>query len=319
MTQSTRLTSQYQNTKVLVTGATGFLGMHLCRALVEDGAEVFAVSRTRHNADPKALHWLQTDLTDVNSVRQMFKRVQPEVVFHLSGLASAATALDLVLPTFQSLLSSTVCLLTSAAELGCKRFVIPGSLTEPTPENIEIAPGSPYAMAKWASSTYGRMFFKLYQTPVVIPRIFMTYGPGQPSTKLIPYVALTALRGEAPEIASGQWEADWIYVDDVINGLLMTGRTPGIEGLTIDLGSGSLTSVRTIVEKTIAAVGHSVKPAFGSRRDRPFEQVRVADIAGAHAALGWRPMISLSEGLDRTIRALRQELREKEPEGLWAK
>ena len=318
MTQFGELRRQYQGTKVLVTGATGFLGTHLCRALFENGAEVFAVSRTSHNSDNKSLHWHQTDLTDIHSVRQMFERVRPDMIFHFSGTVSAATGLDLILPTYQSLLSSTVCLLTSAAELGCKRFVIPGSLTEPAPGPIDIVPGSPYAMAKWASSTYGRMFFKLYQTPVVIARPFMTYGPGQPSSKLIPYVLRSALRGDSPEIASGPWKADWIYVDDVTDGLLMTGCTPGIDGMSIDLGSGALTSVHDIVEKAIALTGGKVKPVFDSSRDRPFQQVRVADTAGAYAALGWKARISLNEGLDRTIRALRQELREGEPEGQWA-
>ena len=312
MTPFTGLAAQFQSAKVLVTGAAGFLGMHLCGALLKNGAEVFAVSRTNRNASRKDFHWLQADLTNSANVRQMVAQIKPDVIFHLSGMASASTDLNLVLTTYESLLTSTVCLLTSAAELGCKRFIIPGSLNEPEPGKTDPISGSPYAMAKWATSHYGRMFFKIYQTPVVIVRIFMAYGPGQASTKLIPYVVNSALRDQAPEIASGQWEADWIYIDDVIDGLLIAGCKPGIDGLTIDLGSGSLTSVRDIVKKAIASTGHNVEAAFNSREDRPFEPVRVADIAGARTALGWSAKISLTEGLDRTVRALRQELQEED-------
>lgn len=311
MTRFTGLAPQFQSAKVLVTGGAGFLGMHLCGALLKNGAEVFAVSRTERNAQSKDFHWLQADLTNSENVRQMVRQIKPDVIFHLSGMASASTDLNLVLPTYQSLLTSTVCLLTSAAELGCKRFIIPGSLNEPEPGKEPVS-GSPYAMAKWACSSYGRMFFKIYQTPVVIVRIFMAYGPGQASTKLIPYVVNSAFRDQAPKIASGQWEADWIYIDDVIDGLLIAGCKPGIDGLTIDLGSGSLTSVRDIVKTAITFTGRNVEPAFNSRDDRPFEPVRVADIAGARTALGWSAKISLTEGLDRTVRALRQELQEED-------
>jgi UDP-glucose 4-epimerase len=310
MTETSRVdfSHSYENRKVLVTGATGFIGTPLCSRLVENGAEVYALSRSIQESTSEDLHWIQADLADISSARQIFDQVRPDIIFHFSGLATAATDLELVTPTFQSLLASTVYLLVSAANFGCSRFVLPGSLTEPAVGHFN--PGSPYGAAKWASSVYGRMFFELYNTPVVNVRPFMTYGPGQSLGKLIPYATLSALRGESPKLSSGGWQADWIYVDDVVAGFLAAGSTAGIDGLTIDLGSGELTTVAAIVQNIINLTGRKVKPIFGAHADRPFEQICVADTKQAYATLGWQPTVSLTEGLERTISWLRERVKE---------
>ena len=177
--------------KVMVTGASGFLGMHLCRHLCQKNGEVHATSRTHRSNQKEGPIWWQADLEDLESVRRLFMNVKPDIIFHLSGLASGIQTREFVLPTFHSLLASTVNLLSVATEFGCRRIVLPASLTEPPPDQAEIVPSSPYAAAKWASSAYGRMFHALYETPVVMARTFMTYGPGQDSQKVIPAVLLS--------------------------------------------------------------------------------------------------------------------------------
>ena len=287
--------------KILITGGSGFLGSHLCRRFLHHDAEVHAVSRGKRNSDPAGLRWWQGDMADVGSVRRILYQIKPDVIFHLSGLTTAVPDRELVLPMLHSLLVSTVNLLVVAAEIRCRRVVLAGSLNEPQPGHWETAPDSPYAAAKWASSAYGRMFFKLYQTPVVTVRVFMTYGPRQDMRKLIPYVTVSLLRGEAPRISSGRWEADWIYIDDVIDGFVLAAHAPDVEGSTIDLGSGTLVSVRTIVQHLFDLTGSKIDPLFGALSDRPFEQARLADITQAQATLGWKPKTSLREGLERTI------------------
>ena len=312
ITSSKNFCSPYRDRKVLITGATGFIGAPLCRRLIENGAEVYAVSRSAQQPIDR-LHWLQADPADLCKLRQILNDTKPDTIFHLAGLSTAATDLQLVLPTFHSLLATTVYLLATAAELGCSRIVLAGSLTEPAPSDIDPTPGSPYAAAKWAASAYGRMFFKLYGTPVVMVRPFMAYGPGQRANKLVPYVILAALRGEVPKVSSGQWEADWIYIDDVVDGFLAAGYTPGIDGMTIDLGSGALTSVRAVVQKIIELTDERVQPVFGAQRDRPYEKVRVAETDLAYATLRWKATTSVNEGLARTVEWLRHQLNEDGP------
>jgi nucleoside-diphosphate-sugar epimerase len=251
---------------------------------------------------------LQADLSDLGVIRRILLEIKPNVIFHLSGLATGLCGLELVLPTFHSLLVSTVNLLTVAAEIGGARVVLTGSLTEPIPDHTEATPGSPYAAAKWASSAYGRMFYRQYGLSVVTVRPFMTYGPGQEIRKIIPYVTLSLLKNQSPKLASGRWQADWIYVEDVISGLVAAAQVRDIPKRTVDLGSGSLVPVRDIVEHLVKLTGSRAAPKFGALPDRPLEQVRVAELASAKSALGWQPSVSLTEGLRRTVDGYRQTL-----------
>ena len=300
------LPSHLMDKKVLITGASGFIGSHLSQRLCNNGYEVHAVSRIRRSSGMSCLHWWQSDLEDLAIVRDLVATIKPEVIFHLAGQVTAAPSLELVSPTFRSLLVSTVNLLTAATEVGCHRIVLIGSLTEPG--HTDAAPGSPYAAAKWASSVYGRMFHALYRTPVVIARTFMTYGPGQDMSKLIPYVTLSLLGGEAPKLSSGRWEVDWIYIDDVVDGLLRAAQAHDVEGCTIDLGSGILVPIYTIVQQLIKFVGSQVEPLFGALPDRPLEEIRIADTVYAYTKLGWKPITSLEKGLELTVEWYKRQL-----------
>ncbi len=295
--------------RVLVTGASGFIGSHLCDRLSKNGAEVHAISRTpRHTGTKTAIHWWQGKLEDIDTVRNVLSTVKPEVIFHLASHVAGSRSLELVLPTFHSNLVSTVNLLTVATEIGCRRLVLVGSLEEPEPDHNQV-PCSPYAAAKSASSAYGRMFYELYQTPVVIARLFMVYGSGQQDLrKLIPYVTLSLLQGQAPKLSSGQRLVDWIYVDDVVDGLLVAAQAPNVEGCTVDLGSGILVPIRTVVQQLINLVGAETQPLFGALPDRPLEQVRVANTTYSYGKLGWQPATSLERGLELTVDWYRKQI-----------
>jgi nucleoside-diphosphate-sugar epimerase len=296
-------------TRVLVTGARGFIGRHLCARLVAAGAEVIAVSRHATPADGNGIRWRQCDLEDFADAARLVHALRPGVLFHLSGKVTAAPDVSLVLPTFHSLLTSTVNLLTLATEQGGGRVVFTASMEEPYGEPAEdVVPASPYSAAKSAASAYARMFHRLYGCPVVTVRLFMGYGPGQAADKVIPSTILSLLRQEAPRLSSGRRPLDWVYVEDVIDGLLRAATAPGVEGATIDLGSGTLRPVREIVERLVRLMDSSVAPIFGALPDRPGAHVRVARIERAARLLGWRPNTPLDAGLARTIEWYRAHL-----------
>jgi UDP-glucose 4-epimerase len=291
-----------------VTGASGFIGSHLCARLCQEGNEVHAVSRTASSTDTGALHWWQGDCSDLATVRRIVRAVRPQIVFHLASYVSGSRALEAVLPTFHHNLMSTVNLLTEATEVGCQRIVLVNSLEEPEGQGNKIVPSSPYAAAKWASSTYGRMFHELYQTPVIIARIAMAYGPDQKDIrKLVPYVTLALLRGETPKLTSGHRLADWVYIDDVVVGLLAASSVRDIEGCTIDLGCGILTPVRTVAMHLVSLLGSAVTPDFGALPERLLEQARKADMQQTYEKLSWKPTITLEDGLARTVEWYRKQ------------
>jgi UDP-glucose 4-epimerase len=274
---------------------------------------VDAVSREPQQLSAPNLRWWQADLAVPGETERVVQAASPEVIFHLAGLVTGKRDLELVMPAFHANLESTVRLLMAATAASparggrCRRIVLAGSMEEPVASSVDPA-GSPYAAAKGAATLYARFFHSLYGTPVVSARIFMVYGPGQKDRhKVVPYSILSALRKEAPRLSSGARPVDWIFIDDVVAGLLALGEAPEIEGETFDLGSGELVTVRQVVEKICHALDAPV-PEIGVLADRPLEPVRRANTAKSISRLGWRPRVSLEEGLHRTIVGLRGEL-----------
>jgi nucleoside-diphosphate-sugar epimerase len=284
-----------------VTGGAGFIGSRLCDLLASRGWDVQSTSRRAEGPPSAARHW-QVDLTDPVATRELLAATRPAYVFHLASHVWGAPGLEHVLPTFHSNLHTTVNLLSALAETGCDRLVVTGSLVEPDADSTDRVPSAPYAASKWASSDYVRMFHALYDFPGTIARVFMVYGPAQQDpTKLLPYVIEKLLDDEAPEITSGTRLIDWVYVDDIAYGLARMALAPGIDGRTVDLGSGEVISTGDLVEKTCELVGTSVRPLVGALPDRPLEPTRVAKARETEQLLGWAPGTSLDAGLAQTI------------------
>jgi UDP-glucose 4-epimerase len=299
-------------TRALVTGASGFIGSALCRRLITSGIEVHAASRNPpvkahridedgdHVAGATMIRWWKADLVDLEAARSLIRDIRPDATFHLASLVTGSRNLEMVLPIFQSNFMTSFNLLMATAENSAGRIVLAGSLEEP--DEVNSVPCSPYAAAKWSASGYARMLHALYEIPVAIAKIFMVYGPGQSDhTKLIPYVITSLLRGEVPKLSSGVRLVDWIYIDDVVEGLIRCAEAPGIDGRTVELGSGKMLSIREVVQQLSELIPSAVHPQFGFQPDRPLERVKKADVAESHKLIGWRPSTSLREGLTRTI------------------
>jgi nucleoside-diphosphate-sugar epimerase len=288
--------------RILITGATGFLGRALCAAAVERGADVHGVAR-RLPEDPVAgVHYEAIDLVDEPAVASLLHRVRPDVVLHLASEVSGARAVGHVAPMLRVNLVGAVNVLLAAQASTRPRVVMAGSMEEPDLGDADAVPQSPYAAAKWAALAYARMFGALYALPVVHLRVFMVYGPGQRDTgKLVPYVIRALLDGTAPQLMSGAREIDWVFVEDVAEAFLLAAVADGIDGRSYDVGSGRLVTVRSLVAELADVLGTDVEPVFGAVPDRALERVRVAQIAATASELGWTPRVPLRVGLERTV------------------
>jgi nucleoside-diphosphate-sugar epimerase len=158
-----------------------------------------------------------------------------------------------------------------------------------------------------ASSAYAKMFYKLYKVPVSIARIFMVYGPRQKDTrKLIPYTITALLKGEAPSFGSGERMVDWIYISDVVDGLIKMAVTPGLNGETICLGSGNLVSVKEVICQIFRQMNISQPPKFGILPERPLETSVVAQTKRTRTMINWQTTVNMETGLGNTVNWYRQ-------------
>jgi len=300
--------TDWNGRRVLVTGATGFIGAHLTHRLAEAGAEVWATIHPQEAPErvtklPARATRVHLDLREARSVRRVVGGTSFDVVFHLAAVGVTHPTVDPKLALAVNA-GGTIHVLEALCRREMQRVVLAGTSQEYGAREASegLDPFNAYAASKVAAWAFGRMFWRVYALPVVTARLFQVYGPGQPTSSLIPAAIHAALAGEDFAMTPGEQERDFIYVRDVVEGMLVVASAPGIEGQSLDLGTGIARPVRQVVEQVWRLAGGTGEIQAGALPYRPGEVMHIAADADRTAALiGWQSSTDLDDGLRETI------------------
>ncbi len=310
--------SNITKSRILVTGATGFIGQRLVRRLLEAGATVYAGVAPDENPErvaalPAPVHRLLFDLRDAEAVRTAVMEAAPQVVIHLAAVGVTNAGVDPTLAlavNVGGVLHLLEALKERAAE-GCdvRRIVLVGTCYEYGVEAVgggnhvaRLDPVNAYAASKVAAWAFGRVYWRAHDLPVVTVRPFQVYGPGQPAHTLVPAAIRAALAGEDFSMTPGEQARDFVYVDDVVAGMLAAVEAPNVAGDSLDLGTGQTHTVRDVVERVWTMTSAQGRMSPGALPYRPGVAMHlVADAERTARLTGWRARVGLEEGLRCTI------------------
>ncbi len=296
--------------RILVTGATGFIGRSFIPVLLNQPAFNIILLRLESESErpfPSPLASLRpqfdvvyADLRNFSLTVRAIRQAQPDVVVHLA----AAGATDPFLPVETALrhnITGTINLLRACFE---KTFTTQQVIVARTPG--ERSAMNVYAASKAAAWNFCQMYGRTQAWPIHGAMIFQAYGPHQPENTLIPSAIKAALDGQDFPMTAGTQQRDWIHVADVAAGLAAMIDKPLPPGETIELGTGQLTSVADMVRQIYALAKSNGRPQIGILPSRPGEEsVQVADVVRTKELVGWETAVTLAHGLasliDKTV------------------
>ncbi|HEV2139130.1 MAG TPA: SDR family NAD(P)-dependent oxidoreductase [Nitrososphaerales archaeon] len=304
---------------VLVTGGAGFIGSHLTERLLEMGANVIVYDRfdkfykgkeanLSNVASSPRFTLVDGDILDRDKLDAATKGV--DVIFHEAGQAGVGFSVENPRVTNDVNVHGTLNVLWSAKSSGVKRIVNASSSSIfgeprylPIDESHPASPTSPYGVSKLAAEQYGKAFHHVYGLDVVSLRYFSVYGPRGRPDQVIHRFTKSLMEGKPPLInGDGNQSRDFTHVDDVVSATLDAAMTEGIGGEAFNIGFGARTSIKQLAERLILLTGMEGKtsPRYEeeSKGDFPHTQ---ADNKKAAELLGWRPKISLDEGLKNYV------------------
>jgi NAD dependent epimerase/dehydratase len=320
--------------RILVTGAGGFIGSHLCERMTREGASVRALVHYNSagtwgwlDGSPESAHMevVAGDVRDPDCVARAVRDV--EVVFHLAALIAIPYSYEAPSSYVRTNVEGTLNLLQASRNAGVARFVhtstseVYGTARYvPIDEEHPLQGQSPYSASKIGADKMAEAFHRSFGLPVVTVRPFNTFGPRQSARAVIPTILTQCLTSETVRLGNLHPTRDLNYVSNTVDGYVLAATQEDAVGLTVNLGSGREVSIGQLVELLAAIVGRPAQVVQEDQRARPAAsevERLLADNALAQRVLGWTPQISLEEGLRLTADWMRDHLDRYRP-GVYA-
>jgi len=308
--------------KYFITGGAGFLGTNLALHLAAAGEKLvlldnFSTGKKKNLRElPKDIRVIEADVCDLKEMKKQVKAC--EYFIHLAGQPSVYKSVKDPVPSLEINATGTLNALIAARDAKVKRFIYVGSATaygeSPTLPKIETlpdAPLSPYAVSAIAAEHFCRVFFNTYGLQTVILRAFNVYGPYQdasgPYAAVVPKFVAQLLEGAPPLIAGdGKQSRDFVHVADVIDSIKAACVAPKAEGELFNIATGSRVTVNGLVNMINGLLGKEIQPKYEEARPGDIRH-SLADVTKAQEMLGFRPRVSILDGLKTTLDWYRKE------------
>ncbi len=299
--------------RFLVTGGAGFLGSALANRLAAEGHTVHVLDDLSDGDTARLDRRVVFTQGDVDNIPLLWSQLRDvDCVYHLAARVSVPQSILYPREYARVNVGGTVALMEAMRDTGVGRVIFTSSGAiygrqprQPVREDDPPHPDSPYAVSKWAAEQYIHTIGELWGLETVALRIFNAYGPRQSlpvsHAPVVPRFLQQALTGGSLIVfGDGRQTRDYVYVDDVVEALLAAATAPGINRAVINVGCGKETSVRELIDHIERAVGRPVNVIHNPQKPGGVPHL-AADISRARERLGFRPRVSLADGLRLTL------------------
>ena len=293
--------------KVLVTGASGFIGFHCCNHLSALGYEVHAVSSKIQTGS--ALQWHKVDLLNSQQIRELINTTKPTHLLHLAWYAEPGKYWTSI--KNYHWVKASLTLFEEFSKSGGKRVVVSGSCAEYDwgfsnyyEDSTPLNPNTLYGVCKHSLQSMLFSYASLTGLSFAWGRIFSIYGPREHPKRLFASVIQALLRGETVECNNGELTRDYLHVNDVASAFVAL-LNSDVQG-PINIGSGSGATLKTIVGKIEKSIGNYGSLRFNKQSNITNEPLIIIADTQRLNSIGWRPIFNIDTGLDDTIEWFRK-------------
>jgi len=309
-----------KNKKVIVTGAGGFIGSHLCSYLVRLGADVTAMLHYSSRSDWDNLEFLpENEKSSLKIVRGnvedsgfMDRHIKgKDIVFHLAALIGIPYSYEAPLSYVHTNIEGTVNALEAVRKFDVERMIHTSTsetygtaIYTPIDEKHPMQGQSPYSATKIAADKLVESYCRSFNTPVVTLRPFNTYGPRQSARAVIPTIITQLLTKSEIYLGDLKPIRDFNFVEDTVRGFVAAAISPNTLGQTINIGHGKGTTIGCLVEKLMLLTSITKPIITDEQRVRPKDSEvfeLICDNSLAKELMGWEPQVSLNDGLNECV------------------
>lgn len=302
----------FKNKKILITGATGFIGANLARFFLREGARVSILTRKESNKWRirdilKNLDEHHVDILDYDKLEKNVRQIMPEIVLHTAVWGGYHFQQDTEKIMKVNVLG-TCHVVKACLKTGFQAFVNTGSSSEyglknkAMNENDCLEPVTDYAVAKASSTLFCRALARRLRLPFVTLRLFSAYGYYEDPTRFISSVIVDCLKNRNPKVSTPSPVRDFVFIEDIIQAYVQAIWMPHKNGEIFNIGTGKQHNLGEAAQEILKLTGGKLKALWGSVDNTRIEPKNwKADILAASKSLDWRPKHSFSQGLKKTI------------------